>query len=368
MKTQLAIPTTPDELTASWLSEALRAGEVLRDAAVVSARCEVLGQGAGFIGQIARVTLTYDRVVEGAPATLIAKMPALEEGARELAGLYGLYEREFRFYREMAQEITFRTARCYYSDGDAETVRYVLLLEDLLASGRAGDQVKGCTPEEARVALSQLGLHHARWWQHPRLTQIPWLPAGIDLVNGAMEQAYPEAWQTTLPLYADRMPQAIRDVLPTLGRRISALMEPLGRGPLTMIHGDYRLDNMFFGNAGSGYELAVLDWQSPNRAFRAYDIAYFLYGNVDTVTRRAHEMDALGEYHLTLVENGVRGYEWEQLVDDYKSSLLVSLGIFVVNAATLDPANDRGRTLFDLFFDRLSAAIMDLDALRLLPA
>jgi hypothetical protein len=30
-------------------------------------------------------------------------------------------------------------------------------------------------------------------------------------------------------------------------------------------------------------------------------------------------------------------------------------------------ANERGKALFDLFFDRLNAAIMDLDALALLP-
>ena len=368
MKTTLAIPTTPDDLTASWLTEARRAGGVIGDAAVTSARCEVLGQGAGFIGQIARLTLTYDRPVGGAPATLIAKMPALDDGARELAGVYGLYEREYRFYREMAEEVTFRTARCYYSDGDAENVRYILLLEDFGASGRAGDQVKGCTPAELRLALSQLALHHARWWQDPRLPGIAWLTPGIDLVNGAMEQSYPLAWERAIETFGDRMPQAIRDVLPALGQQVTRLMEPLAGGPMTMVHGDYRLDNMFFGDDGGGYELAVLDWQSPNLGWGAYDIAYFLYSNVDTETRRSYEMDVLRDYHRTLVEQGVAGYSFEQLLDDYRRSLLVSLGIWIVNAATLDTANERGKALFDLFFDRLCAAITDLRALEMLPA
>jgi hypothetical protein len=46
---------------------------------------------------------------------------------------------------------------------------------------------------------------------------------------------------------------------------------------------------------------------------------------------------------------------------------MVSLGIWIVNAATLDTANERGKALFDLFFDRLSAAIADHDALSRLP-
>jgi hypothetical protein len=369
MKTTLSIPTKPEELTAAWLTAALRAGGVIPGAAAVtSASYEVLGQGAGFIGQIARVTLAYDRPIAGAPGTLIAKMPALDPGARELAGIYGLYEREYRFYRELADEITFRTARCYYSDGDTEKVEYVLLLEDFGATGRAGDQVKGCTAEEARIAMAHLALHHARWWQHPRLTQIEWLPPGVDLVKGAMEQSYPQAWQKTLEIFPDHITGEIRDVMPTLGPRITRLLEALSDRPMTMGHGDYRLDNMFFGNAGSGYEVAVLDWQSPNMAWGAYDVAYFLYSNVDTETRRNHEMDVLREYHRTLVANGVTGYEWEQLVEDYRASLLVSLGIWIVNAATLDMANERGKALFDLFFDRLNAAITDLNALELLPA
>ncbi len=369
LTTDLAIPTTPEEVTASWLSDALRSGGIVGDAVVASVAHEMLGQGAGFIGQLARVTLTYDRKPPGAPATLIAKMPALDPGAREVAALYGLYEREYRFYGDLADEITFRTPRCYYRAGNAEKVEYILLLEDLGATGRAGDQVEGCTAAEASMVLRELAKHHARWWDSPRLAEIPWVQPGIDLVNGALTQSYPLVWERTLELFGDRMPQAIRDVLPTLGPRITALMDAFAAGgPMTMSHGDYRLDNMFFGNPGSGYELAVLDWQSPTMAWGAYDIAYFMYGNLDIETRRAHEMDVLHEYHRNLTAHGVADYAFEQLVEDYKSSLVVSLGIFVVNGGTLDTANERGKALFDLFFDRLFAAIMDHDALSLLPA
>jgi hypothetical protein len=139
---RLAIPSTPEEITAAWLTDALRAaGALAGGGRVVSVAREVLGQGAGFIGQLARLTPAYEGASGAAPATIIAKMPTLDPGAREIAALYGLYEREYRFYNELADEITFRTARCYYSAGDAESVKYVLLLEDLGAIGRAGDQV-----------------------------------------------------------------------------------------------------------------------------------------------------------------------------------------------------------------------------------
>jgi len=368
MTTKLDIPSTPAEITPEWLTDALRASRVISaDAEVTSATHQVLGEGAGFIGQLARFSITYEGAGPTAPATIIAKLPALDPGAREIAMLYGLYDREYRFYNELAPEITFRTARCYYSAGDADAVRYVLLLEDMSANGACGDQVSGCTFNQARIALAQLALHHARWWAHPRLTEIPWLQPGIDLVNAAMQQTYPMCWEAALGLFGDRTPAAIRDVLPTLNTRITKLMEAIAEGDMTIAHGDYRLDNLFFGTEGADYELAVLDWQSPNQGWGAYDIAYFLYSNLDVETRRTHEMAVLRDYHDTLVANGVSNYTFDALVEDYRKSLLVSLGIWIVNAATLDTANERGKALFDLFFDRLSTAIMDHDALALLP-
>ena len=367
--TPLTIPATPDEISETWLTQALRAGGVIPDAAAAKAiEREPLGEGVGFVGQIVRLTVTYDGPVEGAPRTLIAKMPSTEEGARQIAAVYGLYEREYRFYRELADEVRFRTARCYYSDGDAESVRYILLLEDLGATGTPGDQIKGCTGDEMRTVLAQLALHHAGWWDSPRFDEIAWLQPGIDLVNAAMVAVYPAVWEKSLELMGAHIVPEIAEVVPELAPKITTLMAPFGDGPFTLTHGDYRLDNIFFGNPGSGYELAVIDWQSPNRGWGAYDIAYFLYGNVEVETRRAHEMDALREYHRTLMANGVTGYSFEQLMLDYRVSLLVSLAIFIVNAGTLDTANERGVALFEMFFDRLSAAIMDHRALELLPA
>ncbi len=137
---------------------------------------------------------------------------------------------------------------------------------------------------------------------------------------------------------------------------------------MTMVHGDYRLDNMFFGEDGAPYQLAVIDWQSPNRGWGAYDLAYFLSGNMPAERRRACERDVLAAYHDALTEAGVRGYSREQLWEDYRRSLLVYLGVFMVSGALLEITNDRAVALTNAIFERLSAAIMDLDALDLLPA
>ena len=52
-------PTSPDTLTASWLTEVLRAGGALPEGRVTSFECEVLGGTRGAMSILGRLSLTY---------------------------------------------------------------------------------------------------------------------------------------------------------------------------------------------------------------------------------------------------------------------------------------------------------------------
>src|SRR5262245_1782105 len=133
----LGIPQQPDDITPEWLTTALLRGGALGVGARITAiDRDELSAGVGFIGIVLRLTPTYDGDASAAPSSIIAKMPSPDPAARQLAAMYGLYERELQFYRRLAPKISFRTARCYYSDGDQETTSYIILLEDLALSGR----------------------------------------------------------------------------------------------------------------------------------------------------------------------------------------------------------------------------------------
>ena len=62
------IPETPGEITEAWLTEALRSTGVISGATVAAIERETLGEGAGFIGQLERLSLTYDGIADGAHA------------------------------------------------------------------------------------------------------------------------------------------------------------------------------------------------------------------------------------------------------------------------------------------------------------
>jgi hypothetical protein len=363
---KLAIPASPEAITPEWLTDALRAGGAIDAASVTSFDAQTIGAGAGFLGVLARLDLRYDRDERNAPRSLIAKMPTLDLGGREIGNLFRFYEREVRFYEQVAERVEMRVPRAYYRDVIPETGDFVLLLEDM-APACVGDQVNGCTPEQARLAIHDLAQFQAGWWTHADLEKLDWMPFINDPVNQSAEQSYQQAWPAFVEFLGDKLPADSRRVGDRLGSNVIAILNEMSDRPQTIVHGDYRLDNLFFASENGGPPLAVVDWQIANRGIGTFDVGYFLSGNIDVKLRSSCEMDFLKLYHDTLLAGGVKGYSWDDCLRDYRSSVLFCLVYVVISIGTIDPANDRGLALMHAWFDRVSNAIRDLRADELLP-
>ena len=363
----LKIPATPEELSADWLTDALRSTGTIGGANVVSYESQRVGEGAGFIGQLALVTLRYDRPEEGAPASLIAKFPAVDPGGREIGNIFRFYEREARFYEQIAGEIDIRTPRCYYNGMDLTAGEFILLLEDL-APACVGDQLEGCTAAEMRLAVREVAKLHATWWDHPRLESLDWMPYINDRVNQSAEGAYQRALPAFVEFVKDKVPASIVALAEKQQHRVIASLDRMVTRPITIVHGDYRMDNLFFQTPQGGSPLAVIDWQIANRGVGVFDVAYLLSGNVDSRIRKAKERDVLKMYHDTLLAGGVKGYSFDKCWDDYRFCVLFCLVYNVIGMGTLDMANERGVAMWTSWLKRTAAAIEDLDAADLLPA
>ena len=363
---KLKIPAGPDEITTQWLTHALRQTGAITDVTVESFDTKTIAEGVGLMGQLAQVTLYYDGSEAGAPRSLIAKFPAAAAENREIGNIFRFYEREVRFYEEIADEVEMRTPRCYYSAMDVEADEYVLLLEDL-APARVGDQLAGCSRLEAELAVRELAKFHATWWDSPRLAELDWMPLVNDPVNKSVEQTYQDAWGPFVERFGDRVPKSVLEIGERLAEKLGTIQDEMAEPPRTIFHGDYRTDNLFFATAEGGDPLAVIDWQISCRGRGVYDIGYFLSQSVQTEARKATEMDLLKTYHSILVKDGVRGYDFDQCLHDYRLITLFCLVYPVVVGGTLDLSNERGLALATAMLDRSVAAIVDLDAGELLP-
>ncbi len=123
-------PRTIEDITAPWVTAVLRGTGVLRQSAVRAVDVRAVGQGVGLLSNRARVTLTYDVAEAGAPATVVIKMPATVKEGAEFAESTHVYEREIRFYREVAPRTSIRVPRLYAAIMEPTEGVFILIPED----------------------------------------------------------------------------------------------------------------------------------------------------------------------------------------------------------------------------------------------
>lgn len=91
------VPQAVADLSADWLTEALHQSGAVHSARVTSFTTGTPDSGRGFTGQTFRVALEWDRPEEGAPATVLLKVPSADPGNRGLVEKDGAYDRELDF-------------------------------------------------------------------------------------------------------------------------------------------------------------------------------------------------------------------------------------------------------------------------------
>jgi aminoglycoside/choline kinase family phosphotransferase len=356
------MPRTVGEITAPWLTAILRENGILKETAVTVVAAEPLGVGTGFLGQLARLRLTYDRPDANAPSTLVAKLPSLDAGGRQVSQLFQFYDREARFYRELAGAMPLRVPRCYASLADADAGDYLLLLEDF-GHWPIGDDASGCSAVEAEVAIRTLARLHRAFWESPALERLDWVPMVNAPVHHLTEPAYAGSLEPFLKNFGDALSPRMRGITERMAGRIVPLLDAGSRMPRTLIHGDYRLDNLFF----PGREVAVIDWQIACRGQGAFDVAYFLSGCLEPAVRRTEEMRLLRLWHDLVTDGSAIAYPFDRALTDYRRSVLYCNVYTVIAIGSLDATNERGMAVFTGWLRRRSAAIEDLDAGELLP-
>lgn len=358
---ELPIAATPQALTPAWLTAALRSsGHLDPDGRVTGA--DVRPVGTGQMGAAVRLTLRYEGARD-APATLIAKLAASDETSRATARSLRAYEREVRFYQQLAPRLPVRTPRAFYADVDVETADQVLLLEDL-APARPGDQLAGCSVAAARTAVGELVKLHAPRWGDPGLADLEWLHRDPAATRRFLRELLPELWRGFRHRYAG-------DLGPDVHRAGEALFGELdgylsaGTGPWTIVHGDYRLDNLLFSAAGDRGAVAVVDWQTCGHGPALADVAYFIGAGLDAGERRAVERDLVGGYHAGLLGAGVEGYGWDRCWRDYRRGTWSGL-VMAVAASMLVERTPRGDRMFLTMAARHARHALDLDAVEVI--
>ncbi|OBI48164.1 phosphotransferase [Mycobacterium sp. E796] len=344
----------PENLTASWLAAAIGSGPI--------ADFAVERIGTGQMSECYRVRLSYADPDAAGPESVVLKVAASDPVSRQTGSALGLYEREVRFYGDVAPRLGGPIAPCYHAAVDTATGVFDLLLGDA-GPAVVGDEIAGATPEQARIGVVELGRLHGPLLGDPALADAPWLNRETPLNQAMIASLY----AGFVDRYGDQIAPEHRVVCEHLVAAfdgyIAAESEPHRiRG---LVHGDYRLDNMLFGTEGADRALTVVDWQTVSWGPAFTDLAYFLGCALRAQDRRDHYDEFLRAYHdalgpqppvsLAEVAEGVRRQSFFGVMMAIISSMLVE-------------RTDRGDRMFMTMLQRNCAHVLDTDALATLPA
>jgi aminoglycoside/choline kinase family phosphotransferase len=354
------LPLQASDVNAEWLTAALRADG--HDVEVATVSASPLGEGVGMMSGLQSLAVTYAK--GSGPARLVLKFPATNDANRAVAEAFHLYEREVLFYRDVAPRSAAYTPTVYRADIDGNN--FVLLLQDL-SDYELGDQVKGCTLEQTQGGIAWLAKHHASLWARTNDPTLEFLPqVSPSYSSEALTQGCAFGWGPMAELFAHVVPERIAALKDRYLAALPKLFDWMATPPLTVIHGDFRMDNLFFGSSPGQEPLIAIDWQGSLRGRASQDIAYFLSGSIPVELRREHERALINEWHAGLVAGGVAGYSADDAWHDYRMAVLYVWVIAVVIAGTLDPTNKRGRQWISVMLERSITAIDDLDLVSLL--
>jgi len=347
-----SIPHGPQDITPEWLGAVLGAGVT---------DVEVSAIGTGQTGATYRVTASYADPSTPSPATFAVKLSAQDDAVRERVALG--YRCEVEFYSAAAGHVAVPLPDCHHSDISGDGKDFVLVLADL-APAQQGDQLAGCTPQEAALAVEAMAGLHGPTWCEPRwcdLESIIMPKPGDRAAATGMGEVASMAAGITLDKLGDRVSAEDRDTLLTSMSVVAPwlLAEPQR---FALMHGDYRCDNLLFDPART--RVTVVDWQTIGVGLPARDLAYFAATSLLPDARADLERDLVARYHNALRRYGVTDYDAETCWRDYRlgmlqTPLLTTLG-FAFSTST-----ERGDEMISTMLHRGCRAIRELDTIHL---
>ena len=381
VKRVIFIPETPEQLSSEWLTNVLRENRHLTRGKVSEVMQTLIGDGEGFVGDIIKLDLTYDSQAVDGPESIIAKMPKLAN--RAMGELLGAYERENMFYMTYADSLPVATPRLYYGEFDRDAAsekqeeilrqadkipkflqgltnrlawwiaagkkrRYILLIEDI-SGDDAIDQLAGVDRREMSFIVDAVAKLHAHFWRKSDLAEQFWLlPMNIDAkMRGEMMHRSKAAFAD---MFSDSIAHGLQPFIDDLSVNGVRYCHELADGPVTLVHGDLRLDNLFF----RGEDVVFIDWQLVRRGNPAYDLAYLFSSGLDD---EESAIELLEAYYHGLVTCGVSDWSLSNLISDYRTALRVVL----MNLSSVDQVelgDGRGQALLKVWIDRLRRRLM----------
>ena len=342
-----AVLRAVDAATPEWLTKTLRAAGELGAGQVDSVERSPGPLTA--MWQLVHLRVTYSADTSPAcPSALMLKLPHLRPGETEASRRFHILGRshEVAFYTRVAPAPAMAAlpiVRCFSAAHDAAAFDDPsrpdahLLVEDLSASHWQTEPPIPPPDQCCDEAVMHLALLHAAWWNSDRLQadgDLAQYFAGLRQRAGRASAGKSSAASVAgeipsfLAFLGDRLSPDDRALLERVHHRSAELAAASGARAQTLLHGDPHWWNFLYPTdaaRSAGDITRILDWGSWRTGPATNDLVYAIAMHWSPARRARLERPLLQRYHRQLLHNGVTGYPWEALWDDYRGSVLWGL-------------------------------------------
>lgn len=348
-----SIPRSPADVTPQWLEPVLQT-------AVRSV--EVTPIGTGQTGATYRLSVGYSDPTD-LPATFAIKLSSQDDAVRERVALG--YRSEHSFYTEVAAAVRVPVPTHYHCEISDDGGDFVLLLADM-APAVQGDQIDGCTDAEAELAVRALaGLHGPTWCDDAWGTFSGLvMPVPDDDAAKGMGDLAVMATQITLDRLGSRMTIEDRETATEAMSMVTRWLRA-DRHRFSLMHGDYRLDNMLFDPDRT--HVTIVDWQTLGAGLPTRDLAYFTGTSLLPEARARAEEDLVAIYHAELMLYGVTDFDRDTCWRDYRIGML-QVPLLTTLGCAFAISTERGDDMMLVMLERGCRAIRELGSLDLVRA
>ncbi len=352
------LPGGANRVTAEWLTKVLRkSGGIAEDGEVGSIQTERFS-GGGLICSSYKICVSYKR--GKGPARLFMKMPLDVPKQRALVEEFDVYRKEALWYRDVAPNCQVHVPRVYAAMVNEQRNDYCLLMDDV-SHLEQRDRAKGLCFDDAMRVVDMLATYHSHWTDSSQLSELRDVFVGYDhptYVNG-LQGMHDGGWANAKTYVPDLAPQAVAfgDAWKTY---FPLLVRHMTQAPLTLSHGDPKLENLFFDDARD--RVVIVDPQLAGVTNVAQDLAIVVgfsmepdqyRGRVDEVVRRY--VDASGR-------NGV-WLDRRKMMTDLRLALGMVFYYGFASFGSYPDFPDSMKRATASYMRRIGAAIAEFDVL-----
>lgn len=349
------LPLTEVEITAAWLTTALRQ----RTPGVTVEEVEVVNAIRGTSSKI-RLRLTMDDAGKrmGIPELVILK-GGFEQHSREL---YRMHEREVIGYRDVLTQLPLPAPICYFADYDDQNQQGIIIMEDLVASGATfchASQPQSF--EQVAHRLSVLARFHAQTWDSTELAPHgKWghLVDFLDTVDSFFaRKTTPEKWQKFINAprgAATSVRFHDREWMHEAWKKLKHFAKTL---PYCVLHGDIHLGNLYIAKDGTPGFFDTLASRGPG----ILEVSYHISASVDVADRPRWEGALVQHYLDELARCGVKIPSFDDAMHQYAISLVYGHFIWMTTESEYQTESVNSANAA-----RVSAAMLDHGVLWLL--